>query len=161
MNILSILQNKDKYLLNNNSSMNNSSMNNTDECQQQLSMEEYNLNFHNFKLPPRVKYISNYEKVSEENPLLNNKHCDDNSLSLQPKLLRQYTLSPHKIHLICEDQFYETVNEIIIGVPDGWIPVCIDNLTRCSEFLDSLNLYFDIENSTIVWYKEKTIQTIV
>ena len=132
-------------------------MNNIDVYQQQLSMEEYDLNFHNFKLPPSAKYISNYEKVSED-PLLNNKHCNDNSLLLQPKLLRQYTLSPHKIHLIYEDQFYETVNEIIIGVPDGWIPVCIYNLTYCSEFLDSLNLYFDIENSTIVWYKEKTIQ---
>lgn len=153
MNIMSILQNN----------INNLSMEKTDICIDS-SREVYNrqyysevtsnldctTDFYNFKLPPPVKYRINFE-ICDENSLLNTSKFSVKKL--EPTLMRQYTLCSHKIHIEFEDKFIETNNDIIMGVPYGWIPVCTNSHTLYSELSDFLN--HDIENSIIVWYKEK------
>ena len=147
MNILSILQNKNN-MFNTNLSM-------VDNLKEKENNNSH-LDFHNFRLPPTVKIIDNYE-ICEQDSTVKWRFEECGEQYVKPILSRQYTLSPHKIHVKFEDMFIETINEIIIGVPYGWIPVCTDISTLCSELSDFSNINFniDIEKSTIVWYKEK------
>jgi hypothetical protein len=120
MNILSILENSNKYDF---IYTEDYKLNMNDSC---LKYDEFN----NFQLPPVEKYICNYEKVYKQNCINPTK---------APILLRQYTIQPHKIHIECEHKFIETLDEIVIGVPYGWIPV----------------LHLQNNEDLIIWYKEK------